>query len=144
VAGTFSWNDKRTLAQIEQMTGYSVKPRGVVSHFKNGGYVVYEKDGHGLVISVADLGNFTWDGARNACYDLILNGYSDWRLPSLEELKIIFNNCYKAGVFNLSPSVYWGAVADNSDSRHAFNFLIGETDGSYRYPTLRVRAVRSF
>lgn len=29
--GTFSWNDKRTLTQIEQMTGYSVKPTGVRS-----------------------------------------------------------------------------------------------------------------
>ena len=30
-AATFSWPDKRTLQQIEQMTGYKVKPRGVVS-----------------------------------------------------------------------------------------------------------------
>jgi hypothetical protein len=30
-AATFSWQDKRTLSQIEQMTGYKVKPRGVVS-----------------------------------------------------------------------------------------------------------------
>ncbi len=35
-AATFSWQDKRTLAQIEQMTGYTVKPRGVVSQFKRG------------------------------------------------------------------------------------------------------------
>jgi TonB family protein len=31
IAATFSWNDKLTLSQIEQMTGYTVKPRGVVS-----------------------------------------------------------------------------------------------------------------
>jgi len=31
-AATFSWKDKRTLAQIEQMTGYKVKPRGVISY----------------------------------------------------------------------------------------------------------------
>jgi hypothetical protein len=27
------------------MTGYKVKPRGVVSQFKHGGFVVYEKMG---------------------------------------------------------------------------------------------------
>jgi hypothetical protein len=43
-AALFSWEDKRTLTQIEQMTGYKVKPRGVVSHFKHGGFVVYEQE----------------------------------------------------------------------------------------------------
>ena len=42
LAATFSWGDKRTLSQIEQMTGYKVKSRGVVSQFKHGGFVVYE------------------------------------------------------------------------------------------------------
>ena len=41
-ASTFSWEEKKSLQQIEQMTGYSVKPRGVVSQFKHGGFVVYE------------------------------------------------------------------------------------------------------
>jgi hypothetical protein len=30
-AGRFTWKDKKTLGQIEQMTGYTVKPIGVVS-----------------------------------------------------------------------------------------------------------------
>ena len=42
-AATFTWQDKRTLSQIEQMTGYKVKPRGVVSQFKHGGFVVFEE-----------------------------------------------------------------------------------------------------
>lgn len=41
---TFSWNDKRTLTEIEQMTGYTVKPRGVISKYKNGEFVMIEKD----------------------------------------------------------------------------------------------------
>ena len=44
ISGTFSWNDKRTLAQIEQMTGFTVKPTGVRSQFKHGGFVVYEEE----------------------------------------------------------------------------------------------------
>jgi hypothetical protein len=40
--GSFLWNDKRSLSEIEQMTGYTVKPKGVISQIKQGGYVVYE------------------------------------------------------------------------------------------------------
>ena len=35
IAATFQWNDKLTLSQIEQMTGYTVKPRGVVSSYES-------------------------------------------------------------------------------------------------------------
>ncbi len=69
VAGTFSWNEERTLSQIEQMTGFSVKPRGVVSKFKNGGYIVSESNGHGLVMAACDLGRLNWADAKTACDD---------------------------------------------------------------------------
>jgi len=36
IAATYSWSDKRTLSQIERMTEYSVKPRGIMSNFKIG------------------------------------------------------------------------------------------------------------
>ena len=42
VVGTFLWNDKKTLKQIEQIKGYSVKPIGIISKFNHGGYVVQE------------------------------------------------------------------------------------------------------
>jgi TonB family protein len=34
ISATFKWNDKLTLSQIEQMTGYTIKPRGLVSSSK--------------------------------------------------------------------------------------------------------------
>jgi hypothetical protein len=89
-AATFSWSDKRTLAQIEQMTGYEVKPRGVVSQFKYGGFVVAENQDKSLVFGIADLEEMNWNNAKIACEELVLNGYSDWRLPTLDELKLGF------------------------------------------------------
>lgn len=105
----FNWNDKRTLVQIEQMTGYSVKPRGVVSYFKQGGYVVNEKDGHGLVVALYDIGKGTLVNAKKKCNEFEINGYNDWRLPSIEELGMIHKNMFEYGLGNLCPFIMrWG------------------------------------
>ena len=99
IAAKYSWRDKRNLTQIEKMNGYEVKSYGVVSQFKHGGLVVYEKDGHGLVASLIDLGYSNWDSANNSCNQFNLNGYNDWRMPTFEELNFLFLNFskYKIG-----------------------------------------------
>lgn len=143
-AATFSWNDKRTLAQIEQMTGYSVKPIGVVSNFKNGGYVVYEKDGHGLVMGLFDLGKYNWTDAKTACDELVLNGYTDWRLPSKKELEFIYNNVYKLGLeAGVLGTSYWSSTVYDSNAWY-FNFNNGDTNLGSKITTRCVRAVRAF
>jgi hypothetical protein len=114
-AATFSWQDKRTLSQIEQMTGYKVKPRGVVSQFKHGGFVVYEKDGHGLVAAITGLGKLDWNSAKKACDELILNSYSDWHLPNYDELVYIDKLIKKGIILNQDYyGYYWSSSEDNS------------------------------
>lgn len=113
VAGTFKWNDKRTLIQIEQMTGYSIKSLGTTSKFKNGGYVVYERDGHGLVVCQLDHGNFDYNRANVICDSLVFAGYSDWHLPSKEELETIYNKLFKVGIGKFKQEGYWS----NSEKR---------------------------
>lgn len=106
-AGTFSWRDLRTLSQIEKMTGYSVKPRGVVSYFKGGGYVVGQYIEYYLIVSLYDLGEMKWDDAHTACADLTLNGYSDWRLPEKDEMKFIVNYIINEGIGCFNSIDYW-------------------------------------
>jgi hypothetical protein len=109
-AATFSWQEKRTLSQIEQMTGYKVKPRGVVSQFKHGGFVVYEENGHGLVAAITDLGKMDWHSAKTACEELHLNGYSDWYLPSKNELNSVYINLKKVGFPRFYYNSYWSST----------------------------------
>ena len=144
-AGTFSWQDKRTLAQIEKMTGYTVKPRGVRSQFKHGGFVVYEKDGHGLVAAITDLGEMDWNSAKTACDELILNGYSDWYLPSKEELNALYVNLKKVSVGGFVGRNYWSST-EYIDNYEAWNHLF-DFGGDYHSGKMfskSVRAVRAF
>jgi hypothetical protein len=152
-AARFSWKDKRTLAQIEQMTGYNVKPRGVVSQFKHGGFVVYEKNGHGLVASLIDIGdcNYSWESAKNVCEQIVLNGYGDWYLPTIKELELINNTLNKEKLGALKDyNWYWSKDENKNNVYQAllymFNKDFKESERKYRgkIALYSVRAVRIF
>ena len=121
-AATFTWNDKKTLLQMEQMNGYTIKSSGVVSRFKYGGFVVYEENGHGLVVANADLGEMNWNAANTASEALIFNGYSDWRLPTKEELNSIYINMAKLGV-GCFKGVYWSSTSSSDYHKWVKNFF---------------------
>ena len=210
--GAFSYDDKKTLSQIEKISGYLIKPRGVVSMIKNGGYVIYDpieggykigigvqekkvtyvsnefpayydfkigdeivsingkpyenfdqiktamlnfpkgnvimnvKRGEdvvkikvmpryiqpreGLVLAIYDIRNESkpaaygtrsvgvWKDAKKVCEDSTLNGFDDWRLPSKNELQLIFDNFYSFGLGGLiDGNGYWsGDSRDDSVS----------------------------
>jgi hypothetical protein len=235
-AATFSWQDKRTLSQIEQMTGYRVKPRGVVSQFKHGGFVVYEipsgyyigaqmdtrnlvvltgpgsiaeKAGltrgdkiisineinviqgnvlevinksikenklcefkierqgrilkldiypayvtrYGLVAAITDLESMDWNTAKTACDELKLNGYSDWHLPSKEELNALYVDLKQLGVGGfvdfVDNNVYWSSTKyteSNASSGFVWqqHFIDGRQDFGWQKAKAKVRAVRAF
>jgi hypothetical protein len=145
-AATFSWDDKRTLLEIEQMTGYKVKPRGVVSQFKHGGFVVDEKNGHGLVAAIIDLGKY-YSSVKTACDELILNGYSDWRLPTIEETKSLFVNLLKFGVGGSSEKKFIENIFIKKLYNLDENFSIDSGYTAYSrafFGVPNLRAVRSF
>lgn len=154
----FSWNETKTLTQIEKMTDYSVKPYGIYSRYKYGGYVIYEKNGHGLVIDIYDLGKHNFINANKACAELETNGFKDWRLPSIEELNLIYKMAwYGNGGFDNNPKnrsgnsntiKYWSSTKGMYNGRLSKYIAmgIGETstieDEESEINT--VRAVRNF
>jgi hypothetical protein len=143
-AAKFSWQDTRTLSQIEQMTGYKVKPRGVVSEFKHGGFVVYEENGHGLVAAISDLERLDWKSAKEACEKLISNGYSDWHLPSKEELNSVYDNLGRFGAGGFyKHSIYWGST-DSQGGGITQGFQTGFTNYDFKDQKYDVRPVRTF
>lgn len=85
------------------------------------------------------------------CDNLELNGHSDWYLPSLGELNLLYENLYLSGMGNFMDG---GSVQDyyvSSSERNSmfvsmFSFSDGleEVIGKGLTPPGRVRAVRSF
>jgi hypothetical protein len=90
------------------------------------------------IVSVQGAGNY----AAKLCYDLVLNGYSDWYLPSRDELSMLYSN--KAFIGGFAAAYYWSSSEDNSFNAWVQNFYNGNQDGANKASTNYVRAVRAF
>jgi hypothetical protein len=89
---------------------------------------------------VSVQGNGTY--AAKLCYDLVLNGYSDWYLPSMDELNKLYINRTAIGGF--AYAYYWSSSEDNNYGAWIQDFLNGNQYNSYKNSTYYVRAVRAF
>jgi hypothetical protein len=110
----------------------------------------------------------SWDGLSNSnailgqaghtssagklCLDLVSGGQSDWYLPSIQELNMLWNNYYTvtrvlsqiSGATQLSRNYYWSSSEDDNSAAWGFNFYDGDPGNNGKNYTLSVRAVRAF
>ena len=113
----------------------------------NGGFVFYKSNGHGLVVMTNDIegGPFDWLTAKNICDELVLNGYSDWRLPSKQELNFLYNNFAKKGVGDFVNDNYWSSSeCKNNSYAWFYNLFTGYQSDYSKTSKYSVRAVRNF
>jgi len=83
-------------------------------------------------------------GAANAA-DLYLTATkSDWFLPSLGELMLMYTNLREAGVGGFANYYYWSSTEYDNDSAWNQNFYYGSQGDSNKDFSLPVRAIRSF
>ena len=110
----------------------------------------------------------SWDGLSNSnsivgqaghtssaaklCLDLVSGGQSDWYLPSIQELNMLWNNYYTvaralsqiSGATQLSNSTYWSSSEYIDNYAWYFNFNFGYANYANKLSTSCVRAVRAF
>jgi len=81
--------------------------------------------------------------AARVCGDLVLGGYSDWYLPSKDELNQLYINRVAVGGF--ANSYYWSSTEDNINDawRQSFSYN-GQGPSGKVYSNMFVRAVRAF
>ncbi len=91
---------------------------------------------------IASIGN-TGTYAAKICRDYSGGGYSDWYLPSKDELDKLYINSVAIGGFE--GSYYWCSSEFNSDYAWVQSLYNGlQTSSIQKGNTLNVRAVRSF
>ena len=95
------------------------------------------------------------DYAESLCKSLVLNSYSDWYLPSRDELSLMFNNRVMIGNFTVNGVYISSSLYQTQDFWFVqfiepYNdFMMGYNPGGYTNITNRgggysVRAIRSF
>jgi hypothetical protein len=125
----FTLSQTLTLSQIEKVSGYKVSSKAVTSHIKQGGYVIMEKGGHGLVASLFDYNDLTYDNALKTIGDLNNSSYGNWNLPKEDEMIEIHKTLFKSfnGGFSMSNRIdrkFW---------------IIRERGGMLKTPTVLIR-----
>ena len=110
-----------------------------------GGIVFYlDKTGsHGLVCSDKDFLKVTWAEASRLCLESNHNSYNDWRLPTKDELNLLYQNRDVVGGF--ANDKYWSSTDYSHDGMWVCRFNDG-SQGAYHKDQFNfyVRAVRAF
>jgi uncharacterized protein DUF1566 len=96
---------------------------------------------------IADLGDGSY--AAKACADLTLNEFSDWFLPSIDELQDIWENLHNVGLGNLTNGFYWSSSETENSGNQAWHADFTNPDvffstGAFKDDQDNVRAVRAF
>jgi hypothetical protein len=92
-----------------------------------------------LIVAVQGNNNY----AAKLCADLVLGGYSDWYLPSKDELNMLYLNQAATGGF--ANAIYWSSSEGSSNysaiDQDFTNGIQGYDSKNYGY---HVRCIRSF
>ena len=109
-------------------------------------------NGHTYRVAPDPGTNFSWVSANAYCENLTDYGYTDWRLPTIEELETMYANRYEIGGYNTGTNplyFYWSSTMCgslhwllycNDGSRTTDSDL--ESDGRYYSWYARVRPIR--
>ena len=106
--------------------------------------IVYKTDSPAIVST--DETSCYWLDGKTWC----TNKGSAWSMPSLDELKLIYNNkatlnstLSSIGATQFSSNYYWSSPEYDSYNAYSLNFSSGRSDWYGKYLSYRVRAVRT-
>ena len=78
------------------------------------------------------------------CYNLELNGFTDWYLPSKEELEAMYANLKLKHLGNFSSNDYWSSSETDFNNAWIVDFMRGFSIEKNVVTPACVRAIRSF
>jgi hypothetical protein len=108
-----------------------------------GGGIVFFAEGECLEVSRI-LGEQNWSSALTTARNYRGGGYSDWRLPTKDELNLIYQNLRARNIGNLGDSWHWSSSETSSNRAWLQRFSDGYQTSTNKTKTNSVRAVRAF
>jgi hypothetical protein len=97
-----------------------------------------------IIVNIQGEGSY----AAKLCGDLTLNGFSDWFLPSKDELDLMYKNFQVNGIGSFGPDgsyTYWSSSGDGKISAWTQLFIDGKQKAYFGMNNgIRARAVRAF
>ncbi|MBO5977037.1 MAG: DUF1566 domain-containing protein, partial [Bacteroidales bacterium] len=119
---------------------------GEVKSMQNPEYIAYQKFptfeyGGSTYRVYPDMGMMAWDQAMNACNNLVYAGYSDWYLPSIQELNAMYLNKDKIGGF-ATDDAYWSSTEYDASECWGQYFDTGDMGVGLKNYIFRVRPIR--
>ena len=108
-----------------------------------------EAIGQGVINTATIVASCDEEGiSARICNELVLNGYSDWFLPSLDELQEMYTKLAADGFGNFSNHGYWSSTQDDinpSTQAYTIDFNNGNTNAHHKSQTNRhTRAMRRY
>ena len=82
--------------------------------------------------------------AASVCDNLTSGGYTDWYLPSKDELDMMYVNLHMQGLGGFANNGYWSSTEIDNLSAWGQGFLYGTQGTNDKDGNLYVRAVRAF
>ncbi|HLF62650.1 MAG TPA: hypothetical protein VI603_02810 [Saprospiraceae bacterium] len=82
--------------------------------------------------------------AAKLCHDLVIGNYTDWFLPSKNELNKLYLNRVAIGGFVYESVPYWSSTEASHLNAWSQSFLNGSTSSSQKNLVAYVRAIRYF
>lgn len=100
-----------------------------------------------LYVQTKDMSNaLDWESAKLLCESSIVGNFDDWRLPTIEELAVIYNNKAAIGGFidmSEGGSNYWSSSPSSGSAYYYFlDFKTGRQSSVIKSAKCHVRAVR--
>lgn len=97
----------------------------------------------GLMVQKYDIGkNAYWNSAEIMCEISTVGGFTDWRLPTIDELGALYTN--REFIGNFEPDGYWSSSVDDGIVKYYLSFETGNVSSMRGdFGRMCVRAVRS-
>ena len=100
--------------------------------------------GGGIANSEAIVNACSGESAAKLCEDLVYGTYSDWFLPSMDELGIMYKNIKITDLEKFSSGYYWSSNQKDATTAYRYGFLGGNQGEADKSTKQYVRAIRKF